>query len=219
VRLSGTVSGADSNRPLAGAVVSITDGPQTRTNERGEWSLTNAPSGTRMIEVRAVGYYPGRQQVNVVNGSAPLRMTLSTLKAFLDTVRVTASRLPSSGNNTNGFDRRRRTTGGGKFLGPADIARFPVVVTSDLFRRISGVRIELDDMGQRHIVMRGAFAEWCEPAIFVDNHNMSFMSADDIDGLGNPRDIKGIEVYTEATTPGEFQTGLRGCGSIVIWTR
>src|SRR5205814_3737081 len=52
-RLYGTVVTAAEGAPLAGALVSLTDGPQTRTNERGQWTLVDAPIGTRMVEVRA----------------------------------------------------------------------------------------------------------------------------------------------------------------------
>ena len=42
-RLSGTVLVANGTRPLAGAQVRIADGMVTRTNERGEWTITDAP--------------------------------------------------------------------------------------------------------------------------------------------------------------------------------
>src|SRR6185503_4613856 len=42
-RLSGTVVAVVDGRPLSGAVVGIVDGPQTRANERGEWTLMGAP--------------------------------------------------------------------------------------------------------------------------------------------------------------------------------
>jgi hypothetical protein len=48
---------------------------------------------------------------------------------------------------------------------------------------------------------------------------MSFMDTSDIDTWVKPSEIAGIEVYSGTMVPGEFQEGLRGCGSIVIWTR
>ncbi len=59
-RLRGTVVASNNGKPLVNAQVGITNGPTTRTNERGEWTLTAAPAGTRALEVRAVGYYPAR---------------------------------------------------------------------------------------------------------------------------------------------------------------
>jgi hypothetical protein len=215
-RLSGTVVSVAENRPLAGAAVTIIDGPQTRTNEKGEWTISNAPGGARMIEVRAIGYYPLQRHVNVMTGGAPVQLALSTLKAVLDTVKIRASRLANV--DDGGFERRRRM-GNGRFITVEDVLRFSPIVTSDMFRRVPGVQFGLDPMGQKFIQVRGVFEPWCSPAIFIDDHNMSSLTVDDIDDYVPPQNIAGIEVYPESTAPPQFQTGLRGCGSIVIWTK
>jgi hypothetical protein len=214
VRLSGTVLSALADRPVANALVFITDGPQARTNDRGEWTISNAPGGTRTLEVRALGFYPSRSNVNVVPSAPPIRVTLSTLKAVLDTVKIIASRLPG-GADGGGFARRQRM-GIGHFVSAADMRRFPVIVTSDVFRRVPGVR---RDFPSSRILLRGAFEPWCEAAIFVDGHYMPSFSAEDIDDFVPPDRVAGIEVYTESNAPPQFQVGLSGCGSIVIWTR
>jgi hypothetical protein len=211
-KLSGTVVGVANSQPLAGAVVGIVDGPQTRTNERGEWSIANAPTGTRRLEVRALGYYPVQRHVNVVAGSTPMRIELSTFKAVLDTVRITA-KADLFGPDGGGFQRRRRM-GLGTFITPADMLRFPVINTSDVFNRVAGVKYELDDYGQKKFTVRG-----CAPAIFVNGANMSFMDANDIDTWVSPKNVAGIEVYSETNVPADFQVGLSGCGAIVIWTK
>ena len=212
LKLSGTVVSVTGSQPLAGAQVGIVDGPQTRTNERGEFTITNAPPGTRMLEVRALGYFPVQRHVNVVSSGQPVRVALSTFKAMLDTVRITA-RSGALGPDDGGFVRRRRM-GQGNFITPADIIRFPVQQTSDIFRRVPGLRVEMDDYGSKYIVHRG-----CRPAIFINGANYSFMDSADIDTWVHPDEIKGIEVYSETTAPSEFTVGLGGCGSIVIWTR
>ena len=211
-RLSGRVVSVASSQPLADAQVGITEGPQTRTNSNGEFTLTNAPPGTRMLEVRALGYFPVQRNVNVVNGAPPVVVQLSTFKTVLDTVRITASRLPFGPDN-GGFQRRRKM-GLGKYVTPADMLRFPVQNTSDVFNRVAGVTYELDDAGQKKFKVRG-----CDPAIFLNGANVSFMDGSDIDTWVRPSDVAGIEVYSETTVPAEFHVGLRGCGAIVIWTR
>src|SRR5688572_6225313 len=50
VRLTGTVVAAVGGQPISGAQVGILGGSQTRTNQRGQWTLSDAPSGTRMLE-------------------------------------------------------------------------------------------------------------------------------------------------------------------------
>jgi hypothetical protein len=213
-QLSGKVVTVAEGRPLPNATVSVSDGPQTHTNERGEWNMSDLPGGTRMLEVRALGYYPSRQRVDIVAGAPEVRVALSTLKAVLDTVKITASRL---GNNAerNGFADRARK-GFGHFLTPDFVAKRNVTVTSDLFRFVPGVHLEADS-GKKVLRMRGAFGD-CSPAVYVNDHYMD-LSPDDIDNWVYPKEIAGIEIYTEGTVPAQFQRGMSGCGSIVIWTK
>jgi hypothetical protein len=207
-----TVEGA----PLAGALVNIRDGPATRADEQGAWTLVGAPLGTRMLEVRAVGYYPERRGVDVVAGMPPIRTTLPTLKAVLDTVMVTASRV--SDRLASGFATRSRT-GAGRYLTPEEIARRRPIVTSDLFRNMPGLQVDRSALGDTFVSMRGIYAERCSPAIYLDGHYMRELTADDIDGWVAPDEVAGIEVYMQGTVPAQFQPGLSDCGSIVIWTK
>ena len=116
-RLTGRVVRIADGRPLAGARVGIVNGPQTTANELGEWTLLNAPAGTRMLDVRGVGYYPESRPVDVVAGAAPVRSALFTLSAMLDTVKVSASRLRFDPDQS-GFEDRRRS--GARSLSDAD---------------------------------------------------------------------------------------------------
>jgi hypothetical protein len=210
-RLTGTVVSAIGYKPLADAQVSVVNGPQTRTNERGEFTITNAPEGTRMIEVRAIGYYPDRRHVNLVQSSTPVRIMLSTLKAVLDTVRIRASRLALD----EGFLKRKRI-GLGKFITPEDIMKFSPINTTDLFKRLPGIRVDTDTDA---VKMRGAFEPWCTASVFIDGQYMSFLTIEDIDAFVPPQRVAGIEVYSGTFIPAEFHVGLNGCGSIAIWTK
>jgi hypothetical protein len=169
-----------------------------------------------MLEVRAVGYYPERRAVDVVAGAAPIRIALSTMKAVLDTVRVTA-RL--NDRLATGFAERRRI-GVGRFLGPDDVARRRPIVTSDLFRAVAGLHLERDPLGETQVTMRDPFAGRCFPAVYLDGHYMGgALIADDIDSWVRPSEIAGIEIYVAGTVPPQYSPALGGCGSIVIWTK
>jgi hypothetical protein len=233
-RLSGTVVALVDGRPLDGAVVGIVDGPQTRANQRGEWSLVNAPSGTRTLEIRALGYYPTRRAVDVVEGAPPIRIALPTLKAVLDTVRVTAARLAD--RYKSGFEDRRRI-GAGHYVTAADIARRRAVNMAQVLRAISGLRLDAtlirtgavyDSTGalvpqyttsNSKILMRSPIEDWCYPTIYVDGHIMPDLDADDLNNWIRPEAVLGIEVYPGISAPPEFQPGMSGCGSILIWRR
>ena len=215
-RLSGTVHAVSGGQPLQGALVSITAGPQTRANERGEWLLTDLPVGTRMLEVRAVGYYPERRQVNIVAGAPPVRLALSTLRAVLDTVRIVAARV--RGRDLRGFIERSRS-GAGRYLDEAEIARRNPLVASDLFRMMPGLRVERTTHGEISLTMRGIFSDSCVPAFYIDGHHFRNLNGDDIDTWVQPKEIAGIEVYTGPGRPPQFHEAMSDCGSIVIWTK
>ena len=215
-RLSGTVVAAVGGTRLAGAQVGIVDGPQTRANERGEWTLTGAPVGTRMLEVRAVGYYPERRAVNVVTGAPPVRIALSTLRAVLDTVRIVSARV--RGRDLRGFIERSRS-GVGRYLNEEDVVRRKPLVTSDLLRIVPGLMVDRTPLGDTMISMRGAVSETCTPSFYIDGQFMRNLSADDVDDWVRPGEIAGIEVYTGAGLPAQFQQEMSGCGAIVIWTK
>jgi len=219
--LMGTVVAAANGRPLAGARIALHGGPEARADDNGEWTLAGAPAGTRMLEVRAVGYYPERRIVDVVNGAPQVRSSLWTMEAVLDTVRVTAMTLRDV--NMRGFAERRRR-GIGHFMTPEDVARRRPIETSDLFRVVPGMFIEHAAPGEYHFTMRGVFQDRCTPAIYVDGHlmvdgNLMTLDPDEIDVLVHPNEIAGMEVYPVGTAPPEFQPTLAGCGSVVIWTK
>jgi hypothetical protein len=214
VRLSGSVVGANGGRPLAGARVSVGDGPTTRSNERGEWVLADVPAGTRTLDVRAVGYYPERVTVDAIEGVAPMRVALATLKSVLDTMKVSASRIGA--DRFIGFEERRKSQFG-RFLTSKDIARMSPRGVADIFRSLPGVRVDGNSFTEA-IYMRGVFEERCEPTFYVNGHQMR-VDTGDLDALVRPEEITGIEIYQTGTAPPQFSPGLSGCGSIVFWTK
>lgn len=231
--ISGTIYASAGGRPLINAWVGITDGPETRTDDHGDWTITNAPVGTRMLEVRALGFYPDRRFVDIIAGAPRVRIGLATLQSVLDTVKVSASRVTS--RDRSGFIERVRT-GPGRYITPEQIARRPATYASDLFRTISGLRIGFasdtlssdmvlavapDDIktSDRRILMKGIAGDWCAPVIYLDGLAQPGLGADEIDAWLDPKDIEGIEIYSEATVPTQFQKWRGGCGSIMIWKK
>jgi hypothetical protein len=211
-RLTGTVIAGATGKPLPGAQVTIVGGPRVTANESGEFILSDAPMGTRMLEVRSLGYYPDRRRVDVVAGAPPVRVVLSTFRAVLDTVKIRARRLADK--HDSGFEERKRSSGSGKFLTAEDIAKRGAIFTSGIFRSIPGVRVIGDS-----IQMRGAFEEWCSPEFYVDGRFLYTQGGEELDSEMLPKDIAAIEVYSGAYVPPQFSQGMGGCGAIVIWTK
>jgi hypothetical protein len=223
-RVAGVVIAGASRTPLANAQVSIAGAAPVRTNALGEWAVTDAPFGTRALDVRAVGYYPEHRTIDVLDATPLQHIELSTMTAVLDTVRVRAA--GTVNRNLAEFDARRRASGTGTFLTREQIVRQNPRRTTDLLRLISGLRLAPNIPDTTSMLVRGAGrwtakdAEvWCSPLVFIDGRLFEHVTADDVDDMIDPRDIAGMEVYTGITAPPQFQVPLGGCGSIVIWRR
>lgn len=214
-RLTGTVRAADGGRPLAGAQVSVVGGQPTRADPSGEWTLTGAPAGTRVIEVRAPGYYAVRRAVDIADEARPVSVTLSRLSVMLDTIRAVAR--PRAKLALAGFNERRRSSALGRFYTEWDIERHRILDTSQIFNYVPGLRRERGSDGEDVISMRGAFGR-CVPAVYLDGHRMENLTARDVDVLVAPDQIAAVEVYTDVVPP-QFQLGMSGCGSVVFWTK
>lgn len=213
----GTGTGTVAGRPLAGAQVGIVGGPATRADDQGAWTLDKAPMGTRSLEVRAVGYYPVRQTVDVLEETASIRVELATFRSVLDTVKVLAN---YSRYSMLAEFRERSRTGMGRYLTAADIMTGQPILTSDLFRSIPGVYLENgNSSSDPAVVMRGAFSDRCTPNLYVNGMVMPLAGVNDLNAFLRPDDIVGVEIYQVGTVPAQFDPGMTGCGSIVVWTK
>jgi hypothetical protein len=224
--LTGSVVTSASGSPIAGAIVSSANGPSVRTNERGEWSLADLPTGTRMLQTRAIGYYPDSRPVDVSGKAPPVRVVLATMKSVLDTVRIVAQR---TSRYQQEFEFRQRS-GAGYYMDSVKIARTGAIFTTKIFLNVPGVRYDpKTDPAPR---MRGLFASqghpelnpemWCYPKLYVNGvQGIDFV---DLDGFARIESIIGIEIYTTANAPIQYKDGMNsytegGCGVILIWTK
>ncbi len=244
-RLAGTVAAAETRVALPGAIVRVAEGPTARTDNNGAWQLFAVPTGSRVFEARAVGFYPVRRVVDVIDGAPDLRLELSNFRAVLDTVRVVAS--GSSMSRLGGFTDRQRM-GMGQFITPRDMERLGVIEISDVFKHLRGVKIVIDSIGMTRIVVRDGGTGYCEPTFYVDGLYTFTLSLDEVSGMLRTRSVQGIEVYDATNVPPQFRQAIDfvagrtfiaptdeaarleaalntpppkafGCGAIVIWTK
>lgn len=215
--LRGVVRRADSQHPLADAEVRFVNGPSTRTNEKGEWVLPDAPVGTRLVDVRAVGYFPARQTLDVRGDMAPLSTDLNTLKSVLDTVKTVA--LYPRYTLAEDIKERARSTSG-IFMTFNDPMLKNAMTVSDALRMTRGVFVERDLNGPGNsLSLRGVFASRCNPLYVVNGFPIPGFTVQDLDSFYGPSNIFAIEIYHAGTAPAQFQMGMQECGSIVVWTR
>lgn len=200
--------------PVPGARVGVwSSGIEVSTNATGQYTMRALPSGTYTLEARAVGFQLGRLPVDIdATGSATADVTLERL-ATLDTVRVKASRMYTS-RALEEFDTRRKA-GGGFFLDDVAIEKRQAVTMADLFRVAPGVTVLPGQAFGDQVLMKGA-GGYCIPAIFL-NGNRIVNEEGSLDQLADPREVRGVEVYSRgAMVPVQFQSSS-GCGAIVLW--
>lgn len=219
LRGDGRVRGATlrtGQQPVVNAKVSVRgSGLETSTADDGSFSLSGLPTGSYLLETRAIGYQPSTEIITLMPDSAITVSTTLDRLVVMDTVQVRAMRMRMLGPQMAGFDERRRR-GIGKFLGPDELQKMTAIETTDLFRMMPGVRVVSGSNGDR-VVLRGDFRGYCTPNVFVDGMRMPAM--DDINSYVFPADIRAVETYVSGiTAPPEYSNGFSNCGSIVIWT-
>jgi hypothetical protein len=211
--LRATATRADGS-PLADARVTMWGtGVEQRTSAAGQYVLPELPTGSHMLDVRAVGFAPVRRVVDVLPGDST-RVSLALDKpVVLNPIRVTSNR-PSFGLTQ--FEQNRKSYGAGRFITPEMLEARPPIRTTDVFRAIPGTRVVPGPFGDRVIMRSMTMASWCTPDLWIDG--MRAVNDVPLEMLVSPQDLLAVEVYTGgAALPAQY-TGLSGCGAILLYT-
>lgn len=155
--------------------------------------------------------------------------TASIAASQASTVPPAATAVSSDSVRLRGFEERRaRRTGGAQFISRADIDRIMPAATTDLIRRMQGVRV-VDSMGvslavstrgpKMQMVNGRPVAVQCVIRVGVNGAVQEPYFP--MNTIANG-DIHGIEIYSgSGALPAEFGGARRdaSCGLIMIWTR
>ncbi len=203
-----------SGQSIASARVVLWGASGNGTNTtNGQYTLDGLPTGTQMVEARAIGYQPRRVVVDVpATEGAIADITLDVLVATVDTVRVRGDRVSVQMAE---FEKRRRT-GFGAFIDENQLnARSPIFM-ADIFRTVPGVSIVSGQSPQGRVMMR-ANGGTCAPAVFLNGMNVQVPDGN-LDAIMNSQEVMAVEVYSRTSNvPAQFDS-RNGCGSIVVWT-
>jgi hypothetical protein len=188
---------------------------ESGTSQAGTFSMGNLPSGTWMLEARAVGYQPQRFVVDLRDSvETSTEVGLFALAPTVDTVRVRADKFDSQ---MAGFEQRKKMGLGGHFFDEQRIADRRAIRMSDLLRATPGVSVQQGQNGRDGIRLRGTGGSGqCVPNVFL---NGMYVPVDNgvIEDLVRPDEVRAMEVYPgTGSLPVEFQRP-NGCGAIVIW--
>ena len=219
--LSGTVLTHDGH-PLEGAQVAV-DGSASSaiTDAHGAFRLGGLTEGTRMAEARALGYAPVRVRVELSRSEArAVTIMMSKRVAALDAVTVFGTRGRPLRDLTGFMDRKSH--GFGHFITQQEIEQENATSTCELLRRVPEVDVRLVGGTGCTANIRGSSSggsspgvHLCEPKVYRDYMPFSG-TLSELSQSMSPHDIMGVEVYSTATEPPQFQGS---CGVIVVWTR
>lgn len=224
--LTGVVRRRDLS-PIPGAQLTVVGLPvRASSGQDGRYTLENLPAGSRIVEVRAIGFAPLRRTVVVRPGRRQVvDIQFTDSVQVLDPLTVTTEFVPVL--ERVGFESRRKS-GGGYFMTADDIRRKGSVTTEELFRGIPGVQVLPSGFGftvrmTRSFGTAGAgLGKDCQPQYYVDGAILN--PPTDLNAPFNlpipPQDIEGIETYPSLVgVPAQFMRANTACGIIVIWTK
>jgi hypothetical protein len=185
------------------------------TNEKGEFTLRNLPSGSHVLLARHLGF--GAETVPVdLSSRVPQKVTIRLPKfvAVIDPVVVTARRTASL--DKVGFTQRQKS-GMGYYLSPEQIQRMRPNRLTDVLRQVPGLRINYSPLGEVVSGSRGA-SNGCVQ-YYVDDMPWQSAEPGDVNNFVNGPEIVGIEVYQGSNTPAQYSRAMRDCVTIVVWTK
>lgn len=212
-RVSGTVALENAHGNGGTKVELAGTGISTTTNDKGEFSLKNLPSGSRLLVVRHVGFV--LQTVPVELSSREEQRVALTLPKFvepMDPVLVVARRTAQL--DKVGFTQRRKS-GLGFYLGPERLSRMRTNNLTDILRQVPGLRV----FGPNGEVIRSARGSDNCLQYYLDDMPYKEWLRGDVNRFVMSSEIVAVEVYPENLTPAEYVRAGTACTTILVWTR
>ena len=210
-RLTGRVISGD-GKPVSGARVSVQDTDAFATSDSiGAFRVAGLPTGTRTVDVIAIGYAPVRASADLrPNRETPVTINIGNKVTTLSGVNVTAK------PDRSGFVKRR-ATGNGYYLDANEIeARGAQSVASALTTAPSLRGNGFDTANPTRPRISGRSN--CTPSAYLDGMQIRD-GLGGIDDLLTIRRVGGIEVYSNpAEAPPQFR-GSSNCAVVVVWTK
>jgi iron complex outermembrane receptor protein len=190
------------------------------TNEKGDFTLRNLPSGSHVLLARHLGF--GAETVPVdLSAREPKQVTIKLPKfvAMIDPVVVTAKRV--AGLDKVGFSQRQKA-GAGFYMGPEQIQRLRPNSLTDILRTVPGLRVNYSPEGETVSSSRGVGSLTSSGCVQYYVDDMPWMSASpgDVNNFVNGPEVVGLEVYQGGSTPAQYSRAMSGdCLTIVVWTK
>jgi hypothetical protein len=187
------------------------------TDSAGAFTLRAEGGGAFRLAAARVGYAESvsREIEMEDDDSLEVVFRISPDAVVLDPLEVVAAG-KYRGPQIEAFYRRAERHAFGTFVTRAEIEKTPTYRTTDLLRRVAGLRV-FPSRRPGVSSVRGRCG--CLPVVIVDGMELQG-AATLLDEWVKAYDVEGIEVYTgPAQAPPEFGGRENGCAMILIWTR
>jgi len=197
--------------PLANVQLALEGGadPQV-TGADGRFRFPSVPTGSRMLYVRAVGYQPVGQLVDITVGeNPPITIPFEKvvqIEGVTITERVNVSRARGE------FELRKRA-GLGRTLDSTTIMRAPNLRAA--IQMTQGINVEQGRRGTSEFVIRGR--RGCPAYAYLDG---TLATIDDVNVIP-PRNLAAIEFFAStALAPARYiPIGGNDCAVVLFWTK
>jgi hypothetical protein len=185
------------------------------TDEKGEFTMRNLPSGSRVLLARHLGYGAASVPVDLSSHrEARVTITLPKFVAVMDPVLVTARNVAAL--DKIGFNQRHKS-GMGYYLGPDRIQKLHPIQVTDILRMVPGLRVSYGPEGETVSSSRGIGGSCVQ--YFLDDMQFTELEPGDINRFVTGGEVVAVEVYQGPGTPAQFMRGGGDCTAIVLWTR
>ncbi len=190
------------------ALEGVTDAQVTGTD--GRFVFPDVPTGSRMLYVRAVGYQPVGQLVEVMAGENP-PITIPFEKV-VQIEGVTITERVNVTRERGEFELRKRT-GMGRTLDSTTIMRAPNLRAA--MQMTQGINVEQGRRGTSEFVIRGR--RGCAAYVYLDG---TLATIDDVNVIP-PRNLAAIEFFAStALAPARYiPIGGNDCAVVLFWTK
>ena len=209
VTLEGSATNAGTRVELTGTnTVAMTD-------EKGEFTMRNVPSGTKVLLARHLGFNAETVPVDLTSRQ-PQRVTIKLARyvAVMDPVLVTARRTLAL--DKVGFNERRKSAMG-YFLGPERLQRMHPIFLTDILRQVPGLRLSYTPQGETVSSSRGG-GNGCVQ-YWLDDMPWMSIEPGDLNDFVTGGEVVAVEVYQDTGTPARYIRAGGFCTTIVLWTR
>jgi hypothetical protein len=209
VTLEGAATNAGTRVELTGTeIVAMTD-------EKGEFTMRNVPSGTKVLLARHLGFNAETVPVDLTSRQ-PQRVTIKLAKfvAVMDPVLVTARRTLAL--DKVGFNQRQKSANG-YFMGPERLQRIHAIFLTDILRQVPGLRIGYGSEGETVTSSRGLSGSCVQ--YYLDDMPWHSYSPGDVNHFVTGSEVVAVEVYQGPGTPPQYQRSFANCATVVLWTR